>query len=66
MMMSFEQSHTFQHPWKRKFIFLGKINGTWVFCRYVYRRRPSWTVTIDHFHEYALDDFELIQKSEVK
>ena len=60
MMMNFGQSHSYQHPWKRKFIFLGKVNGRWIFCRYVYRRRPAWTSYLEY--EYALNDFELIQK----
>jgi hypothetical protein len=59
--------------WERKFIILRKINGKWIFCRYVYRGNARWYKSIGlhkimlHIeYEYALDDFELIQKSSKK
>lgn len=56
------------HPWERVFIFLRRINGKWIFCRHVYKGNPFWTsATLQGLpiieYEYALDDFELIQKS---
>lgn len=51
-------------PWERKFIFLKKINNIWVFCRRIYRRRHLYANLYDKpIYDYALNDFELIQKS---
>lgn len=57
--------------WTNKFIFLKKINGKWIFCRYVYEGKRVWnssSLRSDPYieYEYALDDFELIQKSSNK
>jgi hypothetical protein len=57
--------------WTKKFIFLRKINGKWIFCRHVYKGKRFWnslSLRSDPYieYEYALDDFELIQKSAVK
>ena len=57
--------------WEKKFVFLRKINGKWIFCRHIYKGKRFWislSLRGDPYieYEYALDDFELIQKSEVK
>lgn len=51
-------------PWTTKFIWLAKINGTWVFCRDVHRRRHKFTMMNGRpVYDYAINDLELIQKS---
>lgn len=46
--------------WEPEFVFLRKINGNWVFCKTIYKRRR---LGYEFFMcEYALNDFELIQK----
>lgn len=53
--------------WEAKFIFLKRINYTWVFCRKIHRRRHLYATLYDKpFYDYALNDLELIQKSEVR
>ena len=51
-------------PWKTKFIWLARINGTWVFCRNVHRRRHKFTVLEGKpLYDYAINDFELMTKT---
>ena len=63
--------------WKRKFIFLWKLEGKWIFCRYIWvRRKQIWRVIgtarygdavgIEVVEDYAFDDFELLQKASRK
>ena len=58
----------FSSPWGKwhsKFIFLRKINNTWVFCRRVHRRMNYYALIENKpCYDYALNDFELMSKME--
>lgn len=55
-------------PWRRKFIFLRKINGEWVFLRHVHMRHEILVDSKRKGHyigeDYAINDLELIQKTD--
>lgn len=49
------------NAWEKEFVFLRKINHKWVFFKTVYKR--SGIGYRYYIKDYALDDFELIQKT---
>lgn len=54
-------------PWKRKFIWFAKINGQRVLMRYVWQRKDIFGmiwINSDDVWDWALNDFELLAKSE--
>jgi hypothetical protein len=49
-------------PWQKEFVWCRKINDKWVFFRQVHKRYSYYTTNVPA--DYAIDDLELIRKTE--